>query len=186
MAARRRPLRSLSILLMAVLVNASILMFVFRVMPGSSGEGRNAVARRSTNSPAAGTRPAAGRFVARHAAQGSSKAATSKAANIAQGEADTHREETIELDEAEAAETEQAVPAHVKQGDQEEQAKPRNDPRAAVLAAYQARRSQARDVVDDQRELASWCDSNGLWDEARSHWEAVLRLDPSEGQLENV
>jgi hypothetical protein len=32
--------------------------------------------------------------------------------------------------------------------------------------------------VDDQNQLASWCDTQGLWDQARSHWEAVLRLDP--------
>jgi hypothetical protein len=34
--------------------------------------------------------------------------------------------------------------------------------------------------VDDQRQLASWCDTQGLWDQAKNHWEAVLRLDPCE------
>ncbi len=178
MAARKRPVRSLSILLLAVLVNASVLMLVFRVMPHSSDDGRYAVVRKSMNSRSASPRPAAKRSAGGVASQDSSAAAKSKAANIAQRQADNHGEETIELDEAEAAKREQAELKHEMPRDQEETAEPSNDPRAAVLAAYLARRAQARDVVDDQKQLASWCDRQGLWDEAKNHWEAVLRLDP--------
>jgi hypothetical protein len=34
--------------------------------------------------------------------------------------------------------------------------------------------------VDEQKQLASWCDTQGLWDQAKIHWEAVIRLDPRE------
>jgi hypothetical protein len=64
--------------------------------------------------------------------------------------------------------------------DREGSAKPGNDPRTRTLVAYEAKRSQAGDRVDEQRQLASWCDAQGLWDQAKNHWEAVIRLDPRE------
>jgi hypothetical protein len=56
--------------------------------------------------------------------------------------------------------------------------KPVKDPVAGALAAYEARRVQTGERADDQKRLAAWCDTQGLWDQARTHWEAVVRLDP--------
>jgi hypothetical protein len=52
------------------------------------------------------------------------------------------------------------------------------DRRAVALVEYDARKAQAGDTADAQQRQALWCDSHGLWDEAKHHWEAVLRLDP--------
>ena len=51
------------------------------------------------------------------------------------------------------------------------------DPRAKVLMEYRTKTGEVRDVAIDQKRLARWCDERGLWAQARTHWEAVLRLD---------
>lgn len=53
------------------------------------------------------------------------------------------------------------------------------DPRRkALLDEYYTRRARTPDRADDQWKLASWCDQNGLKEQAIAHYHAVLRLDP--------
>jgi hypothetical protein len=52
------------------------------------------------------------------------------------------------------------------------------DPRSPALTEFQTKKTGAPDTAVDQRRLALWCDQNGLWELARTHWEASLRLDP--------
>jgi hypothetical protein len=55
----------------------------------------------------------------------------------------------------------------------------KEDPRrAAIMQEYLARRAKAADRADDQWKLASWCEQNGLKEQAIAHYHAVLRLDP--------
>lgn len=49
---------------------------------------------------------------------------------------------------------------------------------ASLRAAYLSRRARAPWTADGQRKLATWCDENGLKEQAVAHWTAVLRLDP--------
>ena len=83
MAARKRPLRSLSILLIAVLVNGSILVLVFRGMPHSGGNGRNVERRNLTSSRTGSPRSAPRRSVTRDPYQDSAKAEKNRAGNNA-------------------------------------------------------------------------------------------------------
>lgn len=53
------------------------------------------------------------------------------------------------------------------------------DPRSDVLAEYDSRRGAAAENVDAQKDLATWCDAHGLWEQAQRHWEAVIQLNPS-------
>ena len=52
------------------------------------------------------------------------------------------------------------------------------DPRASSLTEYQTKKAQFAVTAMDQKRLALWCDERGLWDLAKTHWEASLRLDP--------
>jgi hypothetical protein len=52
------------------------------------------------------------------------------------------------------------------------------DPRANALAEYQTKNAGIADTISPQKQLALWCDQEGLWDTAKAHWETVLRLDP--------
>ena len=52
------------------------------------------------------------------------------------------------------------------------------DPRATALVEYQAKKPAIPDTAAAQKQLALWCDQHGLWDGAKTHWEAVVRLDP--------
>ncbi|QDV37930.1 hypothetical protein [Tautonia plasticadhaerens] len=52
------------------------------------------------------------------------------------------------------------------------------DPRAEALADYDRKRAEAGDGRDDRAGLASWCDANGLWTRAESHWREVLDRSP--------
>jgi hypothetical protein len=52
------------------------------------------------------------------------------------------------------------------------------DPRAGALAEYPAKKAAITDSAAAQKELAIWCDQRGLWEGAKTHWEAVVRLDP--------
>lgn len=47
------------------------------------------------------------------------------------------------------------------------------------LEAYRARREEASDTVEDQWELAQWCLSRGLQDQAKAHFNQILVLDPN-------
>jgi hypothetical protein len=53
------------------------------------------------------------------------------------------------------------------------------DPRAKALTAYKSRSIAVPDDVLEQKRMAYWCDEQGLWDVAKTHWEAVLRLVPN-------
>jgi len=54
-----------------------------------------------------------------------------------------------------------------------------SDPKAqAVLQEYLQRRAATPDKPDAQWKLAQWCDQNGLEEQARAHYNAVVRLDP--------
>ena len=52
------------------------------------------------------------------------------------------------------------------------------DPRANDLTEYQARKARVTDDAAAQKTMAIWCDERTLWEAAKAHWEAVLRLDP--------
>ena len=52
------------------------------------------------------------------------------------------------------------------------------DPRAKALAEYPAKKAAIPDTAAANKELALWCDQHGLWDGAKTHWEAVVRLNP--------
>ena len=52
-----------------------------------------------------------------------------------------------------------------------------SDPRAPALSEYQTKKTQVFNTVADQKRLALWCDERGLWDLAKAHWEASVRLD---------
>lgn len=55
-----------------------------------------------------------------------------------------------------------------------------DDPeRQAIEREYLDRRVRTADRPDDQMKLADWCARNGLGDQAKTHYEAVLRLDSS-------
>jgi hypothetical protein len=201
-AARKRPLRSLSILLTALLVNGSILVLVFRGMTHSGGNGRNVERPNLTSSRTDRPRSATGRSVTRDTRQDSAKAEKNRAGKNAKPDADADADGKgrIELAETEttsraagsngfrerqgdstlATEGEQTGHGQEDSPDHEGSAKPGKDPRAGALVSYEARRAQAGDRVEDQKQLASWCDRQGLWDQAKNHWEAVLRLDPRE------
>lgn len=53
-----------------------------------------------------------------------------------------------------------------------------NDPRASALNDYQTKKAAIPDTAAANQELALWCDQHGLWDAAKTQWEAVRRLDP--------
>jgi hypothetical protein len=54
-----------------------------------------------------------------------------------------------------------------------------HDPAArAVQQEYLQRRAATPDRADSQWKLAQWCEKNGLPDQARGHYGAVVRLDP--------
>ena len=50
---------------------------------------------------------------------------------------------------------------------------------AALLAEYDARRSKTPYTADAQWSLGQWADDQGLKDQARAHYTAVTRLDPT-------
>jgi hypothetical protein len=53
------------------------------------------------------------------------------------------------------------------------------DPRAQAMKAYQSKNAAVPDDIMSQKRMAFWCDEQGLWDAAKTHWEAVLRLVPN-------
>ena len=53
-----------------------------------------------------------------------------------------------------------------------------DDALAATLADYDARRSAAPYTAEGQWTLAHWAEDRGLADQARAHYNAVVRLDP--------
>jgi hypothetical protein len=52
------------------------------------------------------------------------------------------------------------------------------DPRAKDLTEYQAKKAAVPEDAVAQKQMALWCDEHGLWEVAKAHWEAVLRIDP--------
>ena len=50
--------------------------------------------------------------------------------------------------------------------------------RVAKLAEYRRRREALTPKAEAHARLATWCDANGLADEASAHWRHVVRLDP--------
>jgi len=58
--------------------------------------------------------------------------------------------------------------------------KVQNDPaRQAVIRDYLERRAQAAHKPDAQLKLASWCEQNGLKEQALAHYSETIQLDPS-------
>jgi hypothetical protein len=55
-----------------------------------------------------------------------------------------------------------------------------------VLAAYRTQRDKASDTVAGQLELAEWCQSRGLADQARAHLTRVLELEPDHAQARRL
>ncbi len=51
--------------------------------------------------------------------------------------------------------------------------------RQAIINEYLARRVKTADKADAQFKLGSWCEQNGLKEQALAHYSEVLRLDPS-------
>jgi hypothetical protein len=51
------------------------------------------------------------------------------------------------------------------------------DPRARSSIEYQTKKAEVTDDASDQKRLALWCDEHGLWQQAKTHWEATLRLN---------
>ncbi len=49
----------------------------------------------------------------------------------------------------------------------------------ALVKEYLERRSKTPGTADGKLRLAAWCQEKGLKEQARAHYEAVLRLDPS-------
>src|SRR5262249_53546688 len=49
----------------------------------------------------------------------------------------------------------------------------------AILAGYRARRDKSPDTAQAHRELAEWCEENGLPSQAKAHLTAVIRLNPN-------
>ena len=57
------------------------------------------------------------------------------------------------------------------------------DPRAKALLAYgSAKAAVAADFISQKR-LANWCDERGLWDAAKTHWEAALKTAPNSNEV---
>jgi hypothetical protein len=54
-----------------------------------------------------------------------------------------------------------------------------HDPRALALKAYESKKTAVANDVMSQKRMAMWCDEQGLWDAAKTHWEAILRLVPN-------
>jgi len=55
-----------------------------------------------------------------------------------------------------------------------------NDPaRAAVVALYLEKRAQTPDTGEAQYKLGAWCEQNNLKDEAKAHFLAATRLEPT-------
>jgi hypothetical protein len=198
----KRPVRSLVILLTALLVNGSILALVFHGVPYSGGNGRNVKASNPTNSQTGHPRSAIRRSATRDPRHVAAKAEKNRAGKDANPGVDG---ETGGKNRIELAETENTPRAAASSGFRDRQlgsalssggeqlgsrrdnsldhggsVKPGNDPRAEALILYEGKRAQAADRVDEQKQLASWCDAHGLWDQAKNHWEAVIRLDPRE------
>jgi len=56
----------------------------------------------------------------------------------------------------------------------------RDDPqRQAIINEYLDRRVKTASKADAQLKLATWCDENGLTDQAVAHYNELIRLDPS-------
>ena len=61
----------------------------------------------------------------------------------------------------------------------------RDTERIAKVAEYRSRRDRAENTVDDQLQLARWCERAGLTEEAQTHWHAVLKLNPRSIEARN-
>lgn len=188
MAIRKNSLRSLGILLLAVIANGSVLFLVFQEVPHPFQRRRDEQQRNTTGSRNAGdrTRPAS---AARrdHPQKSAYKARNSPNQDAGPTGDDKGQVEVVEADEtsraAESALSNRTEESSIRADastEKQEALKAGKDMRAAVLASYESQRAQAADRVDDQKRLAAWCDSQGLWDQARTHWEAVLRLASDE------
>jgi hypothetical protein len=52
------------------------------------------------------------------------------------------------------------------------------DPRAKALTEYAVRKAAVASEAIAHKRLAAWCDEQGLWDAAKTHWEVAIQLDP--------
>ena len=63
---------------------------------------------------------------------------------------------------------------------------PSKDPKVvAKLDEYRQRQDQAKNTVQDQTDLALWCEKAGLAEQAKLHWFNVLKLQPNSKQAQS-
>src|SRR5262249_20131851 len=118
MAARKRPLRSLGILLTALLINGSILVLVFRGIPPSSGKGRGVERTNPASSRTDLPRLAADRIVTRDSRRGSPQSGRNRAGIKAEPGDDAEGKGRVELEETETTSGSAGSKASgVRQGD---------------------------------------------------------------------
>ena len=58
-------------------------------------------------------------------------------------------------------------------------------PKTPLILTYEAKARDTPDSPAEQKKLAIWCTEQGLAEEARSHWEAVVRLKPDDETARN-
>ena len=63
---------------------------------------------------------------------------------------------------------------------------PQMKPDYRLLAAYQTRRERTADTVAGQLDLAKWCKTRGLADQARAHLTRVLELNPNQTEAREL
>ncbi len=56
------------------------------------------------------------------------------------------------------------------------------DPRVKAMSEYPAKKGAIPDDAIAQKGLALWCDQHGLWEQAKVHWESVIRLAPNSNE----
>jgi hypothetical protein len=198
MSTWKKLCRTLGILVLAVLINAAVIGMVLVKMPPWAGESpatrpNRPLASRPQGIPGEGTgtlvRPGAGTPRREPARTPSSRKVPGEPARevVAKERATPEREETGDRRLAADPAAADQVVASPSTTDQDPEHSPPaaagpgpmpRDWRSEALVEYNARKAQAGDNADAQQRLALWCDSHGLWDEAKLHWEAVVRLSP--------
>jgi hypothetical protein len=195
MNAWKKPWRTLGIPVIAVLINAAVIGMVLVKMPPPVGDGP---ATRPNSPLASRPKGTVGEGTGKLARQGAEtpqreQARTSRKARGAPAREGLAKEgASPERDQPDGR---RLVASPVQEGevvasppstDQDPERSPAaaptgplpRDRRADALVEYDARKAQAGEDADAQKRLALWCDSHGLWDEAKHHWEAVVRLNP--------
>ncbi len=187
--------RTLGILVIAVLINAAVIGMVLVKLPPTIGNGP---ATRPKSPPASRPKGAVGEGTGKLVREGARTPRREKARPprkprgepgreaLAKERVSPDRDQTDGRRLAGALTEEGESVAAPSRTDQKPERSPAaaptesrsRDRRAEARVEYHARKAQAADNTDAQQRLALWCDSHGLWDEAKPHWEAVVRLNP--------